>query len=92
MYNLTKKQQDNLVSLRSEVIERAEEMLNAEIRLLMFTFYPFSEQYGCSVIVNDRVYYGSGKTIDSMIQALFRAKTAEIYILPSTTIFERNRV
>jgi hypothetical protein len=92
MSELTLRQQEDLASMRSDVINTIEDYLGIEIRLLMFTFYPISRQYGCSVALRDRVYFGKGESIDAMINDLVRAKTAEVYILPSMTIFERQRV
>lgn len=92
MTELTLNQQETLISIRGDVISSIEDQLNCEIRLLMLTFYPISRQYGCSVLLKDRVYFGKGASIDAMIKDLIRAKTAEVYILPSMTIFERQRV
>lgn len=92
MSELTLKQQESLVEMRGDVISAIEDNIGVEIRLLMFTFYPMSRQYGCSVALKDRVYFGKGESIDAMIKDLIRAKTTEVYILPSMTIFERQRV
>lgn len=92
MSELTLKQQEALVEMRGDVINTIEDHIGTEIRLLMFTFYPLSRQYGCSVALKDRVYFGKGESIDAMIKDLIRAKTTEVYILPSMTIFERQRV
>lgn len=92
MSELTLKQQEALVEMRGDVISAIEDNIGVEIRLLMFTFYPMSRQYGCSVALKDRVYFGKGESIDAMIKDLIRAKTTEVYILPSMTIFERQRV
>lgn len=92
MTELTLNQQETLISIRGDVIRSIEDQLNCEIRLLMLTFYPISRQYGCSVLLKDRVYFGKGESVDAMINDLIRSKTTEVYILPSTTIFERQRV
>ncbi len=92
MYELSQKQQEELSGMKVDVINSIEEQIGCEIRLLMFTFYPISRQYGCSVALASKVYYGKGESIDAMIGDLVRSKIAEIYILPSMTIFERQRV
>lgn len=85
MYELTKAQEAALFGMRAEVAEKAEDLFNAPIRLSLFTYYPATAEYGCTIVLSGKIYFGKGPTIEKMLNAVLRSKVKEQHISPSAT-------
>lgn len=92
MYELTPVQEQTLLSMKADVAEKAEVLFNTPLRVFLFTYYPLTALYGCTIVIGDKGYYGKGKNIDEMLSAALRSKMAGEYVIPATTLLQRQSV
>lgn len=92
MYELTPTREATLLNMKVDVAEKAEDLFNTPLRLFLFTYYPLTNMYGCTIIIGDKGYYGKGKNIDEMLNSALRSKMVGEYVVPATTLSQRQSV
>ena len=78
--NLTPQQQETLLKLRPEVEVKVKEV-NDQAQVTMFAFYPHTENFGVTALINGSIYFGKGTSINKMVSNLADSIIAKEYVV-----------